>query len=244
MSTPLVLVHGFMGGSGQWNCLRPFFDGKLEIVAVDLPGFGENNRLTAINKIGAFADWVIEEIRGRGVERYALLGHSMGGMIAQEIVRRDRDAIERLILYSTGSVGTVPGRVETMEDSKRRAKADGAVATARRISATWFLQGEEAVRYKACAAIAELASLPAILAGLDAMEAWSGREALGDLDLETLVLWGDRDRTYSWEQTHVLWSEIPDTRLAVLPACAHAVHMEKPALFADLLLDFLAHQPE
>ena len=66
---PLVLVHGFMGGSAQWNPLLADLSAKLDIIAVDLPGFGANNQLPVINTIGGFADWVIAEIRAKGVER-------------------------------------------------------------------------------------------------------------------------------------------------------------------------------
>jgi pimeloyl-ACP methyl ester carboxylesterase len=52
------------------------------------------------------------------------------------------------------------------------------------------------------------------------------------------VLWGDGDRTYPWSQTEQLWTEIPNANLAVIPGCAHAVHLEKPGLFNAVLLEF------
>ena len=236
---PFVLVHGFMGGSAQWDGIRPALDGSFDLVALDLPGFGKNHDLPPINRIEDFAEWVIATLKDKGIRNYDLLGHSMGGMIAQEIARRDSQAVDRLVLYATGSIGVVPGRFETMEESKARAVADGAQATARRISATWFLDCENSPAYPSCAALAERASLEAILAGLDAMQAWSGQDVLNSIVQKTLILWGDGDRTYTWDQISLLWSEIPDAGLAVLPRCAHAVHMEKPELFCDILRDAL-----
>lgn len=235
----LVFVHGFMGGSAQWDCLRPRLSDKFDLITVDLPGFGANSHLPVLDRIDGFADWVTAELRAKGIERYHLLGHSMGGMIAQEIARKDAERIDRLVLYATGSVGVIPGRFETISESKARAQADGAQATAHRISATWFLENEAASEYDSCSKIAKQASLPAILAGLDAMEGWSGKDALSKLEFETLVLWGDKDRTYSWEQTQILWSQIPKANLAVVPGCAHAVHLEKTDLFTSLLIDHL-----
>ncbi|GGX60643.1 hypothetical protein GCM10007385_32390 [Tateyamaria omphalii] len=182
---------------------------------------------------------MIQGLRERGIHHYNLLGHSMGGMIAQEIARRHGNAVNKLVLYSTGAVGVIPGRFETIAQSKARAGTDGALATARRISATWFEDEEQGAGYPDCSVIAEQAQLPAILAGLDAMEGWSGRDGLADLDNDTLILWGDGDRTYSWDQIHILWSHIPKARLAVIPACAHAVHMENPSTFCQILVDFL-----
>ncbi len=237
--TPLVLVHGFLGGGAQWAGVEV----GRETVALDLPGFGARCDEAPMTQIGAFADWVVAELTALGIDRYDLLGHSMGGMIAQEIARRDRVRIDRLILYATGATGLLPGRFETIAESKRRAEADGAAATASRIAATWFLDGRAAPGFAPCAAIAERASLSAIHAGLDAMEAWSGDAHLPDIPQGTLVLWGDRDRTYAWPQIERLWSAIPRAGLAVVPGCAHAVHAEKPALFSALLRDFLDGGP-
>ncbi|MEP1198913.1 alpha/beta fold hydrolase [Tateyamaria sp.] len=237
--TPLVLVHGFMGGSAQWDGQHSAFANGREVVAVDLPGFGKHSHLPPINSIEGFADWVIADLRTKGVAQYHLLGHSMGGMIAQEIARKDCARIERLVLYATGASGVLPGRFETIAQSKARAVADGARATARRIAATWFLDGKAAPGYEACAQIAEQASLDAIQAGLDAMEAWSGATTLKKIGAETLIIWGDRDRTYAWEQTERLWRDIPSTHLAVVPGCAHAVHLEKEDFFNALLAGFI-----
>lgn len=238
--TSLVLVHGFMGGSAQWLAQIAAFSERHDVIAVDLPGFGANNHLPALHSIGAFAEWVIAQLRLRGVERYHLLGHSMGGMIVQEMARMDQRHIERLVLYSTGSVGVLPGRFETIDESKARARADGAKATARRISATWFLDRENAPAFEACAAIAEQASPEAIQAGLDAMQGWRGANLLHEIKPETLVIWGDGDRTYPWQQTQLLWHDIPHARLAVVPNCAHAVHLERADVFNLIVADFLS----
>ena len=236
---PLVLVHGFMGGSAQWGAQIDALSSEHKVIAVDLPGFGENADLSVINTIAGFAHWVIAELRRLGVKRYDLLGHSMGGMIVQEMMRHDGGNIEKLILYGTGAIGVLPGRFETIAQSKARAVQDGARKTARRISATWFLEKEQAHGFEACAAIAQRASAEAIAAGLDAMEAWTGKAYLSQITAKTIVISGDTDRTYSWDQTYLLWTSIPNASLAVVPNCSHAVHSENPELLSAILLDFL-----
>ncbi len=241
--TPLVLVHGFMGGAAQWAEQEAAFGDTCEVIALDLPGFGANAHLAPINSIGGFAQWVMAEISARNITRYHLMGHSMGGMIAQEVARRDATRIASLVLYATGSVGVMPGRFESIAESKARAVQDGAVATARRIAATWFLDTENAAGFEGCAQIAQQAGIGAILSGLDAMQGWSGTAQLSQITAPTLVLWGDKDRTYAWEQPRRLWSDIPNAHLAVLAGCAHAVHLEKPQLFNDVVRDFLNTHP-
>ncbi|WP_371225065.1 alpha/beta fold hydrolase [Roseovarius sp. 2305UL8-3] len=238
--TSLVFVHGFMGGSQQWQDQCAVLGDDFEVITPDLPGFGENAHLEAPGSIAGFAQWVLDDLSARGVERFHLLGHSMGGMIAQEMVAQAPDRVDRLVLYGTGATGILPGRFEPIGVSKQRANDEGARATARRIAATWFLKHEAATAYEGCAAIAERSGLQAIHAGLDAMQGWSGVSHLPEIQTQTLLIWGDRDRTYPWNQTEQLWRSISGASLAVMPKCAHAAHLEKPKLFNSILDDFLS----
>jgi pimeloyl-ACP methyl ester carboxylesterase len=237
--TPLVMVHGFMGGSRQWAEQTKALASKYDVVTVDLPGFGENAHLRAPDTITEFASWVLEHLTAQGIERFHLLGHSMGGMIAQEMVRLAAERVDQLVLYGTGATGVLPGRFEPIHISKSRAQTEGPKRTARRIAATWFLEREAAAGFEGCAGIAECSSLDAIVAGLTAMEGWNGEGNLAAIKARTLVIWGDNDRTYPWRQIEQLWTSIADTSLAVIPNCAHAAHLEKPDLFNRLLSDFL-----
>jgi pimeloyl-ACP methyl ester carboxylesterase len=237
--TSVVFVHGFLGGSRQWRDQNAALCGNFDVTAVDLPGFGENTRLSAPDCIADYARWVLDDLNARGLDRFHLVGHSMGGMIAQEMIAQAPNRVDRLVLYGTGATGVLPGRFETIGTSRRRACAEGAPATARRIAATWFLAHEDAAAYAECAAIAEQGSLQAILAGLDAMQGWNGTAHLADIRARTLVVWGDHDRTYPWSQTEHLWRTIGGASLAVIPGCAHAAHLEKPLLFNGIIRDFL-----
>jgi pimeloyl-ACP methyl ester carboxylesterase len=235
----LVFVHGFMGGSQQWQSQVKELNG-YNVVTVDLPGFGKNADLDALNSISEFAAWVLDELTTLNVDRFHLIGHSMGGMVAQEMATQAPERIDRLVLYGTGAAGNLPGRFEPISTSKRRARDDGSQVTARRIAATWFLQSKAAAAYEGCAKIAECSSMQAILAGLDAMSEWNGVAYLPRIQAQTLVIWGDSDRTYTWSQTEQLWQSIPSASLAVIPNCAHAPHLEKPELFNKILSGFLA----
>lgn len=237
--TPLVIVHGFMGGSDQWRLQAPLGN-HYTLVCVDLPGFGRNAHLTPIHQIEDFAQWVLDEATRLGHQKFHLMGHSMGGMIVQDMVRLAPERVDKLILYGTGSVGALPGRFEPIRTSMQRAIQDGAEATARRISATWFKAFEQAEHFDHCADIAALTTLPALLAGLEAMESWSGQAHLSAIQNQTLILWGDEDRTYPWSQIKLLWTQIPRSNLAVIPQVSHAVHAENPTTFNDVVFQFLS----
>lgn len=235
----LVLVHGYLGGSRQWAAeierLRHHFD----VIAPDLAGFGDAGHLASPDNMAAHALAVLATLDRLGIDRFHLLGHSMGGMVAQELVRQAPARVLRLVLYATGPLGCIPGRFETMARSRERLAEDGLARTARRISATWLLDREASPAYEALAALACSASEQAAHAGLSAMEAWDGRDALRAIAQPTLVVWGEGDRSYGWPQIEALWRTIAGASLAVLPGCAHALHLERAALFHALLHDFL-----
>lgn len=238
--TALVFVHGYFGGSPQWSEQVAQFSGDYNVLTPDLPGFGLNSSQEAPESITAFAEYVLAELDQQDIDLFHLVGHSMGGMIAQEITRLVPQRVAKLILYGTGPLGVMPGRFETIEQSRERLRSDGVEATARRIASKWFVGGEQGHGYAGCADIATMAGLQAGLAALTAMENWSGVAELTKINTPTLVLWGDQDQSYHWPLPEQLWQEIPDASLSVVAGCSHAVHLEKPALFNAILGDFLA----
>ncbi|MGV8951012.1 MAG: alpha/beta fold hydrolase [Cypionkella sp.] len=240
---PLVLVHGYLAGSAIWAAERATLSQHYDVICPDLAGFGQSAALLAPETIAGHAQNVLDLLDSLGITDFALLGHSMGGMVVQDMARLAPHRIHTLILYGTGPQGVLPGRFETIDQSRARIIADGLGPTARRIAATWFLQGEAAAGFALCAALGQQTTFQAALASLTAWQHWDGRAALAQIRARTLVLWGSHDRSYEWSQPHALWRGIPKADLAVVPGCAHNVHMEKPQLFHALLLDFLAHPP-
>lgn len=238
---PLVLVHGYLGGSGQWEDQLAAFATTHDVIAPGLPGFGAAASLPGLESIAGFADAVIERLDRLGIGRFALLGHSMGGMVVQEMAARLGDRVERLVLYGTGPLGRMPDRFEPLEASMDRLAAEGVAATADRIAATWFCEGHRAPGYTVARDIGRLASAGAARNALYAMRDWDGRDRLEGLRLPCRILWGDRDRSYRWRQVASLWEGIAGAELGVIPGASHAAHLEKPDIFNAMLRDFLTY---
>jgi pimeloyl-ACP methyl ester carboxylesterase len=236
---PVVMVHGYLGGSAQWSDLQAALADRFSIVALDLPGFGRASRHAAPATIGGFAEHVIADLDARGIERCVLVGHSMGGMIAQEVARRIPQRLDRLVLYGTGPLGSMPERFEQLDVSLDRLRQDGVARTARRIAATWLLRGEAHPGFEALSEIGAQADGEAARVALNAMATWDGRASLSLLTMPSLIIWGDEDRSYRWRQVEYLWTHLPAASLAVIPGASHAAHVEKPELFRMILEDFL-----
>ena len=85
--TPLVLVHGFLGSSEMWTLQTDFFKKNFRVLAPALPGFGKSNKVNSCNSIEGMAKSILTSLEKKKIERFYLLGHSMGGMIVQEMAK-------------------------------------------------------------------------------------------------------------------------------------------------------------
>jgi pimeloyl-ACP methyl ester carboxylesterase len=235
----LVLVHGYLAGSAIWAAQIEAFSRDYDVICPDLAGFGASADLTAPDSIQGHARLVLDLLDSLQIDQFDLLGHSMGGMIVQAMAVIAPARLRSLILYGTGPQGVLPGRFETIAQSRARIMEQGLAETARRIAATWFLQGEQAEGFALCQSLGQQTQRQAALTSLTAWETWDGRAALSQISARTLVIWGSRDRSYEWSQPQALWRGIAGADLAVVPNCAHNVHLEKPNLFNSLLADFL-----
>lgn len=236
---PLVLLHGYLGGAALWDQQIETFSKNFDVIVPELSGYGGNSDQPPLDTIAGYACQVLDVLDDLGIDKFHLVGHSMGGMIAQQIAATAPDRIDRLVCYGTGPRGVMPDRFETIDTSRARTRDDGATATARRIAAMWFDDGEKADGYGTCVALSKNVSLATALSGLSAMETWDGRTVLENITNPTLVIWGDRDRSYGWSQPEALWRGIKDSSLAVLPGCGHNAHMEQPEIFNAIVRKFL-----
>jgi 2-hydroxy-6-oxonona-2,4-dienedioate hydrolase len=237
---PLVLVHGFVGGSGYWTELMNSFGRWRDVVAVDLPGFAGSMNGPVQTSISGFGAAVFELLDSLAIDNFSLVGHSMGGMIAQEMALSRPEAIERLILYGTTSTGDLPGRFETWDETVIRFDGQGVSASIDRIASSWFLSEDADPAYPMCRSGCEGATLEACIAGLGAIRAWSTKDRIGQLTMPVLVVVGEHDRSTPPKESIDLWQALPEARLCILPGCAHAAHLEKPRLFDTVLADFLS----
>jgi len=237
--TPLVLVHGFLGSSEMWTLQIDFFKRNFRVLVPALPGFGKSNKVKSCNSIECMAKSILTTLEKKKIERFYLLGHSMGGMIAQEMVKLAGEKILKLICYGTGPRGNIPGRFETIDVSREKLKINGLKDTAYRIAKTWFLEEEKAKYFYLCEEAGKQTSIEATDNGLVAMKSWDGVKNLKNIKNETLIVWGDQDKAYNFNQIETLKDNISNSDLKVIKGCSHNVHLERPDEFNIVVEEFL-----
>jgi len=237
--TPLVLVHGFLGSSEMWIPQIKFFKDNFRVIAPALPGFGNSSSLNSCNSIECMAKAILNFLEKKKINNFNLLGHSMGGMIVQEMAKIAGNKILKLICYGTGPRGNIPGRFETIDESRKKLKINGLKDTAFRIAKTWFIEEEKAKYFYLCEKARKQTSIEAVDNGLIAMKNWDGIKDLQNIRNETLIIWGDRDKAYNFNQVETLNDNIPNSDLKIIKGCSHNVHLEKPDEFNKVVVDFL-----
>ena len=238
----LVMQHGFVGGGGYFAPLAARLARFFDVVCPDLPGVAGSATQRAEMTVPGLSCCLTELLDALGIERFSLLGHSMGGAVALQTALDQPERIEKLVLYGTGSTGRLPKRFESIEDTLASIRSDGIRTVARRITATWFVEQTRAPMYEFCVDAAGTPDERAAIEALENIQSWDVAERLNELDMPVLVICGDCDRSYGLEDTLAMMRRITGSQLCVIPNCAHAAHLEAPGVFTETLTTFLLNR--
>ena len=237
---PFVLVHGYLGSSEMWTFQKEFFSKDYRVITPALPGFGESHNVKSLDSINKMAKEIINVLDKKKIDKFNLIGHSMGGMIVQEITKLIGDRVNKLICFATGSIGDIPGRFETMEETREKLKKEGTELSFSRVPLKWFVKGDKDKNYFLCENAVKNVSLEAADNALLAMKNWRGKENLKNIKNDTLIIWGDKDTSYNFDQVDTLNKNIKNSRLEIFKDCAHNVHLEQPDQFNNLVKEFIS----
>ena len=237
---PFVFVHGYLGSSKMWNFQKEFFSKHYRVIIPALPGFGESHNVKSLDSINKMAKEIINLLDQKNIDKFNLIGHSMGGMIVQEITKLIGNRVNKLICFATGAIGEIPGRFETIDETREKLKKDGTEVSFSRVPKKWFVKGDKDKNYFLCKNAVKDVSLEAADNALLAMKNWRGKEDLKNIKNETLIIWGDKDTSYNFDQVDTLKKNIKNSRLEIFKNCAHNVHLEQPDEFNNLVQKFIS----
>jgi pimeloyl-ACP methyl ester carboxylesterase len=243
----VLLLHGVGGGRAIWadtasGTTSALADAGFSALAVDLPGYGDSPLPESLN-VATIAQSVAATIRALGFERAVLVGHSMGGMVAQELATSDPGAVCGLVLACTSPAFGKPGgdwQQAFLRDRLTLLDAGlGMVGLAAKLVPGMVAPGadEGAIAH----ARSVMAAVPEATyrAALAAIVAFDRRSALADIRVPTLCLAGEHDRTAPPDMMRRMAERIPGAEYACVPAAGHVANVEQPAAFNGALVSFL-----
>ncbi len=264
---PALFVHGLGGTGHNWTDFAGVLRHRLDIDALDLPGFGRSDPPRDNDyRLNSHANAVINYMQSRARGPVHLVGNSMGGAVTILVAAQRPDLVRTLTLVSP-AVPDIKVRLHPLKSDPRMAllavPVVGAAALKRmrllsdevRVKATISLCFAEPSRYperRMTEAVREAAlrrpvpwadaAMLRSLRGLVGSQVLSRRSAwvtMRRIEAPTLVLWGDRDRLVAADLAPFVATAIPDARLLVLSDIGHVAMMEDPLTSARALLGLL-----
>jgi 3-oxoadipate enol-lactonase len=243
----VVLLHGVGGGREAWGDRisgtgAALAEAGFMAIAPDLPGYGDSPSIEPYDMAGLAAS-VAALIDSLPAAACALVGHSMGGMVAQELMARAPAQVRALVLSgTTAAFGKAEGAWQAAFLAQRLAPLDAGAGMARLAPGLALGMAAASAPHDAVARAAVLMSAvpeATYRRALQAIVGFNRRELLGDLRLPVLCLAGEQDRNAPPAVMQQMAARIAGAEYQCLAGVGHLANLEAPAPFNRALIDFL-----
>ncbi|HEU4355161.1 MAG TPA: alpha/beta hydrolase [Actinomycetota bacterium] len=240
----VVLLHGFPASRYLWRTLAPLLEPWMRVVAVDLLGAGDSEKAEGADLgVPAQARAVRELLDGVGAAAFAVVGHGVGGGVAQLLAVEG--GARALVLIDTVVFDAWPSA--WVRDAQQRVSIGGRIGTAL-VEAAF----EVGVRKPGRLTPEDLAEYRRPFEGEEgdaAFDRWlcaldgaglAGREQdLERLEIPTLVLWGEEDAFHPPALAERVGDVLPMASIALLPGCGHFLLEDAAETVAPLVFEYL-----
>lgn len=241
--TPLVFLHGIGGAARAWREQLVFFGERYHAIAWDMPGYGGSKPLDATS-IGTLAGALKDFLANVGAKRPVLVGHSIGGMIVQQLLADHPEIAGGAVLAQTSpAFGKADGDWQKAFIDARFGPLDrGATMEDMAPSIVSELVGD-APDVAGCEVARDcMASVPEATyrATVTALLGFDQRAALANITVPVLVLAGEKDTNAPAPMMAKMATFIPGAQAVELPGAGHLANLEQPQAFNAALDRFLS----
>jgi len=248
---PLLLIAGVGYGAWFWEKIIPGLADHYQVISFDNRGAGKSAQPEGPYTVSMMAEDTIGLLEELGGEAVYLLGHSLGGFIAQEVVVRRPDLVSKLILASTNYGGTkvipiTPEALEVLtsregdpvelvrrgiEISAAPGFADKQPDLVRELTDYRFTNPVPPPQYQAQVNAG---------AGMGALTEKQVEKRMGGIDVPVLILFGAHDRVVPPGNAELMAEQISDAKIKILPEAGHIFPIEDPAGTVQAVHSFLS----
>ncbi len=255
---PFLLLHGFTGRGAGWGGHATAFARHFQVIVVDLPGHGRTRPSDpgrgvhpARVSVERTADDLATVLARSGAAPAHVLGYSLGARIALRLAIAHPDIVRRLVLESpsAGIAGTEERAARRVADAAlaERLERDGMEAFVDAWERQPIFAGQAALPVAQAARLRaeRLSNQPDGLAlslrgaGQGTMEPL--HDGLASVRMPTLVIAGALD-PIGRARAETVAAGVPGARIEIVPDAGHMPHLESPASFRSLTLDFLQEE--
>ncbi|MFW6120468.1 MAG: alpha/beta fold hydrolase [Petrotogales bacterium] len=243
-SEALVLVHGFLGSSYDYSRIIPSLAERYHIIAPDLIGFGfstKNIKLDYSKK--SLSEFVYLTLKELGIEKFNILGHSMGGEVAINLVLNHPKSVNKLILIDSG------GYIQ----NERRLLSNEFIGSLylRTVFQNYLLQRsifKLAFYDRESVEISDFKPAYSLVYNIPSKTLYkfnsdddSGSIAneIKTIKTPTLIIWGDKDQLIDIEHAKRFNKALLGSQLVIIKNSGHIPYIEKPNETLKAIYEFL-----
>ncbi|MBQ1222182.1 MAG: alpha/beta hydrolase [Alistipes sp.] len=244
----VVLLHGYLESLMVWEDFIPHLYKQLRVVTLDLPGHGISVVNGECHTMEYLADVVADLMASLGVERYTVVGHSMGGYVALAVAEKYADRLEGVVLLSS----TPNPDTDEKRENRRREIAlvkSGKKDMLARVAPEAGFAVVNRPRMKDYIAdlteqvhLTEEEGIVALLNGM--IERKDQNEMLKKSAVRQLFILGKQDGYIPMEVAEAMVARHPQAEVAWLEESGHMGFLEQPEACAEALLKFMGISPE
>lgn len=242
---PLVLISGYAGNHTSWLPILPQLTPYFQVLLLHNRGAGQTQDDGRTLSAELMAEDVVALCQALKLQKPHVVGHSMGGTIAQMLALRHGDFISKLVIL-TSSAKWRRATIDCLNATVQLQIAGVDFGLVAQVIAPWlwgerFLKNpENLARYNA--SIMTDPNPPTIAnqqRQADVLRNFDSRADLHRIKNPTLVIAGREDLLSLPFESEFLANHIPNARLAIIEECAHKLQHEAPDELSQLLLEFL-----
>ncbi|MGY4532695.1 abhydrolase domain-containing protein 6 [Pseudomonas sp. TE3786] len=229
----LLMIHGFGANKDNWVRFAKYFTKRYQVIALDLPGFGDSSQPDASYDVGTQTERLAAFVKTLGLGKVHVIGNSMGGHIAALYAARHPEQVRSVALLDNAGV-TSPNKSEFYQILERGEPnplvARDAEGFARLVSFV-FVQPPSVPanvrRYMAEQSSARSAQNDKVFSHL--RERYIPLEPeLPKIQVPTLLLWGDKDRVLDVSSIEVMKPLLKKPTVVIMKDCGHVPMIERP----------------
>lgn len=243
----LLFLHGAGSNGATWWQQLPVFKAHYSCVLMDIRCFGRSVAPTGEFQLPLFVDDVLAVLDHEQIERAALIGQSLGGMIALKTALQHPTRVSAFVACDTSMAIDHPRQLTILHERLRKVAG---MAIEQRSLGAWFLQNRpmqaalyaQINHFNPSAHRIPAQEWQAALSGLNQGAALTPMAQLREVACPTLLLVGREDPIVPVEIMQEVQALIPDSELAVIEDAAHSAYFEQPEAFNERVLGFLGRR--
>ncbi len=231
---PFLILHGWGVGKSSWENIQNILSKHFKVIVFDFPGFGSSGPIPSAWDVQKFSDFVLELAEKLNLEKFYLLGQSFGGRVAVKLAAKHPQKIKKLILVD--AAGIKPKKTAGKKLCNSLAKI--------------FKKFEWLPGYN----LFKKAFYCIILGKTDYLEAKGTKKGsylkvveedltpyLEKIDVETLVVWGKKDKITPLQDAYLMNRKIKNSKLKLID-CGHRPHRELPDILTKIIIEFIENE--